>query len=403
MLPEGEMARRVASTIGSFSPQYTIICDTRDVQIETNDIFEMADALYPYDPIIIDYKENIDWVKYHFGKKTKFLPVREGDLPFEYEDVNIVPFRDGYISRSESRLLLEDCDLFSPPNRTEWELVRNLLFSASNYVLPFEQWVQLIKFSEYSISLEGDTSGERIVIGRRHLSKLINRLCSNSLLIQYAFHYGGENLIVTPYHSHAIHSIELKKNILLARPSAIASRTHALLRKDLDYFEQILREPKQKERVIQKYLEAHPEIFHAMGYANVYPQVILERADGTSLRPDFIIEPIGEDWCDILDIKIPQMSVVVGSKDRKTLSSAIHQLAAQLREYRAYFENENLAKRIEQIYGIKCYRPRLIGVVGTNPYLLDERQLRRLMTFYTDIQVLTFDKLLELAKSRLLI
>jgi hypothetical protein len=139
------------------------------------------------------------------------------------------------------------------------------------------------------------------------------------------------------------------------------------------------------------------------GYNRIYPQVILQRDDGTSLRPDFILEPVGNNWCDILDIKLPDKSVVVGGRDRKRFSASVEELIAQLREYAAYFEDSRLARRIEEIYGIKCYKPRLIGIIGRDPFIEDERQFRRLATQYTDVDVLTFDRLLEIAKSRPLI
>jgi hypothetical protein len=140
-----------------------------------------------------------------------------------------------------------------------------------------------------------------------------------------------------------------------------------------------------------------------MGYRNVYSQVVLAREDGTSLRPDFILEPLGRPWCDILDLKLPTGSIAVGRRDRKALASAVHELVAQLREYAAYFEDERLAKRVQDAYGIRCYRPRLIGVIGRDPNLADERQKRRMMTAYSDVSVVTFDELFKIARSRLLI
>lgn len=183
----------------------------------------------------------------------------------------------------------------------------------------------------------------------------------------------------------------------------IARKTSTLLHTELEELQQLLALPDTRESAIQRYLEQHPALFQALGYVNVYPQVVLARDDGTSLRPDFILEPAGRDWCDILDIKVPQMKTVVGSRDRQTLAAHIHELSAQLREYSAYFEDERLAKRIEDVYGIKCYKPRLIGIVGRDPKTDDERQLRRLMTAYSDVDIVTFDQLLCLAQTRLLI
>lgn len=133
------------------------------------------------------------------------------------------------------------------------------------------------------------------------------------------------------------------------------------------------------------------------------PQVVLEREDGSSLRPDFRVQPTGSDWWDVLDLKLPDENTLVGGRDRKAFSAAVTQLAAQLREYGAYFEDPRLARRIEQKYGIKCYRPRMVGIIGRDPLTGDERQLRRVMTQYEGLNVLTFDQLVRIAKTRILI
>jgi hypothetical protein len=94
---------------------------------------------------------------------------------------------------------------------------------------------------------------------------------------------------------------------------------------------------------------------------------------------------------------------VIGGKDRKRFSSAVEELVAQLREYAAYYEDPRLAKRIQDVYGIKCYRPRMIGVIGRTPRVVDDRQMRRLETIYDDLSIITFDRLVEIAKTRLLV
>ncbi len=235
------------------------------------------------------------------------------------------------------------------------------------------------------------------------LRSVVRKHAVNSLLVEYAIQFGGGEMLLTPYHSHAIHSIEVKNQVVLGRPAVIAEKTATLLAPQICELEFLLRNRRVREAEIQKYLERSPALLEALGYRHVYPQVVLQRDDGTFLRPDFIVQPTSDEWCDIVDIKLPRMRTVVGIRDRKTLAAAVHELAAQLREYAAYFDNEKLSRRVEQLYGIKCYRPRLIGVIGTDPRLADDRQMRRLMTAYSDVKILTFDQLLQHAKNRLLI
>ena len=248
-----------------------------------------------------------------------------------------------------------------------------------------------------------DINAVHAMASLKALRSVVRKHAVNSLLVEYAIQLGGGEMVLTPYHSHAIHSIEVKNQVVLGRPAVIAEKTATLLAPQICELELLLRNRRVREAEIQKYFERSPALLEALGYRHVYPQVVLQRDDGTFLRPDFLVQPTSDEWCDIVDIKLPRMRTVVGIRDRKTLAAAVHEFAAQLREYAAYFDNEKLSRRVEHLYGIKCYRPRLIGVIGTDPRLADDRQMRRLMTAYSDVKILTFDQLLQHAKNRLLI
>ena len=130
---------------------------------------------------------------------------------------------------------------------------------------------------------------------------------------------------------------------------------------------------------------------------------MLQRLDGSELRPDFILEPYDDMWCDILDIKLPNQSIIVGRKDRATLAAGIHEVAAQLREYAAYFEEEKHRKWVLEKFGLRVYKPRLIAVVGRDIRQMSDPEIRRAMTAYSDVHVMTFDQLIQHARSRLLL
>jgi hypothetical protein len=238
-----------------------------------------------------------------------------------------------------------------------------------------------------------------------YLNSFIQDTGRNSLLNEFVIQGRGDKILVTPYHSHAHYPIKANSRLVIGKPGIIARTTRALFAPEISEFQRLLSTNKLRESHIQSFLEKHPNILKSLGvnYARIYPQVILQRDDGTSLRPDFILQPVDNGWCDILDIKLPNEIVVVGGRDRKRFSSAVEELVAQLREYAAYFEDPRLAKRIQNVYGIKCYRPRMVGVIGRTPRIADDRQMRRLETIYDDLSVITFDRLLEIARTRLLI
>jgi hypothetical protein len=173
--------------------------------------------------------------------------------------------------------------------------------------------------------------------------------------------------------------------------------------KELDSFSALLNRKNISENEIQEWLEQNPDVFRQLGYTSIYPKVILQREDGSTLIPDFILEPCDNQWCDILDIKRPEPSIIVGPEDRKHFSAAASELQAQLREYAAYFENPKLARDVESKYGIKCYKPKLIGVIGREIPQPDTAEVRRLMTSYSEVEILGFDDLVRKCRNRLLI
>jgi hypothetical protein len=209
-------------------------------------------------------------------------------------------------------------------------------------------------------------------------------------------------MAIIPYHSSALYSVETANKLLVGRPGSIARKTGAIVSHQLQELNYLLSAPHLRESQLQSFFERNDSFFRMLGYKNVYPHVILEKYVGNTLIPDFILEPFDEEWCDILDLKLPQQSVFVGGRDRKDFSHSVHQLRAQLREYSAYFDDEKLAKRVKDRYGIKVYKPKLIGVIGKHIDHADDRQIRRAMTQDPSFRVITFDELVALAKHRIL-
>src|SRR6266478_3023182 len=233
----------------------------------------------------------------------------------------------------------------------------------------------------------------------------LRRLHRNSLLLEFVMSTDGESIVCSPYHGSALHEIEIprKADILVGRPALIANKTCALFSDEISKLEHLLNDPSTRERHLQKFLENHPSFLRGMNYSNVYSQIVLQRDDGSALRPDFMLEPYDDTWCDILDLKLPIQSIIVGGKDRATLASGIHDVAAQLREYASYFEEEKYRRWVLEKYGLRVYKPRLIAVVGRDMREMTKAQIRRAMTAYNDVQIITFDQLVRHAKTRLLI
>lgn len=268
---------------------------------------------------------------------------------------------------------------------------------------------EFLDFEKFQIELRNKPAEECIGIEKYRIALLyefIKKHAKNSLLNEFAFSINKEGITVTPYHSYALYETcapEGKQSII-ARPGVIARRTGSILLQELKEFEAIVNKLKVKEIEIQNFLNQHRHFFHGLNYKNVYPQIVLERAGKSVLIPDFICEPIGSEWCEILDLKIPITKPIdVGGKDRSRLAAVIADGIAQLREYAAWFDDGQNFKSFRKKYGLSIYKPKLKLIVGRDPRNHDEKQLRRMMTAYADVDVLTYDEFLRICRSRLLI
>lgn len=234
--------------------------------------------------------------------------------------------------------------------------------------------------------------------------KFVSSIHANSLLVEFVMASNGDKIVLSPYHGHAIHNVETKREaILVGRPAVIARTTRMAFAEEISIFEQLINSKNVKERHIQRFLEDHPNFLRGLNYQNVYPQIVLERDGDGSLIPDFILEPFDGAFCDILDIKLPNQAMYVGGKDRGQLASGLHAVAAQLREYAAYFEQERYRRFVSERYGLRIYRPRLIAVVGRDIKQMADDQFRRAITAYDNLQFMTFDELIRHAKYRALV
>jgi len=242
---------------------------------------------------------------------------------------------------------------------------------------------------------------------------MLDNYSQNSLLGTFGIFFDElKNFNVRPFHCHSNYELSLDTEILITRPSILAHRTKTFLMNEILQFEEILNRQNVKELEIENFLIDHPHFLRGVNQniMSVYPQVLLQREKEKSLKPDFILEPVGEKWCDILDIKLPTANLVVGTPNRRRLSSAIMEGIAQLQEYQRYFEDSRNRGSFRELMRSKgaldvdCYFPKLSLVIGRDPTELDEDQIRRqLMTKYADIKIMTYDQILMHAKNNLLI
>jgi hypothetical protein len=182
--------------------------------------------------------------------------------------------------------------------------------------------------------------------------------------------------------------------------------------KDIDAFEILISKPDVKEvSEIHAALQKIPWIF-----GPEYESVDVRKA-GDSGMPDRRLKRI-DGLSDILEVKLPSVELLrVDSMGRKfitpALSEAIGQLTGYLEHYFSAYTEERDDKTGEEIledrYG-KYYKPKGILLIGrrkkesgTNGVKTttdaEPKSLRRLMSYYHWIEVLTYDDLIERARN----
>jgi hypothetical protein len=159
--------------------------------------------------------------------------------------------------------------------------------------------------------------------------------------------------------------------------------------------EELINDPAVNEPTLQQFFEAHPQVLAGVEYERIVAHPRLERTDQGDLIPDFMLEPKSGAFANILDLKRPQTKVVVGSRDRLRPSAAITEAAAQLREYRAWFDDPAHQQQFRNRYKMSAYRPSVIVVIGRDTDA-DPYQLKRLWEDLPPaLSVLTYDDLLR--------
>ena len=99
-------------------------------------------------------------------------------------------------------------------------------------------------------------------------------------------------------------------------------------------------------------------------YRRIIPHPILTREGKSDLMPDFLLERVNDGYCDILDIKLPDKKIIVGSKDRRRFSKNIEEALAQVSEYREYFNESKNRGYIEEKYNVRILKPNVLVLIG---------------------------------------
>jgi hypothetical protein len=154
------------------------------------------------------------------------------------------------------------------------------------------------------------------------------------------------------------------------------------------------------ERDFQQFFEVWPQFLIGLGpYAHAHAQLVLRHDDGQRLIPDFFMERLDSDFCDILDLKMPTVELIRHQKNRTRFRSTVMDAVGQLDGYRNWFEDRSNRRAFRSKYGLDAYRPRVVIVIGRRAsyfHEVERIQVESQLPEWVDLK--TYDDVIGAAK-----
>ncbi|WP_342355921.1 thioredoxin [Nocardia otitidiscaviarum] len=170
-------------------------------------------------------------------------------------------------------------------------------------------------------------------------------------------------------------------------------------RKVTAQFEELLNDAYLSRKELVRFLEANPQLILERGYSAAHSQILLRHETG-NLAPNFLLQPIAGELCDLLEVEPPQHEIATIVNGVTMLSEVVIEAVARIRAYRDYFEEERNRLRIQDDHGLTVFRPKMFVIIGRSR-LLDPLARRRLESTLGDISLRTWDEVLAITRRRL--
>lgn len=193
---------------------------------------------------------------------------------------------------------------------------------------------------------------------------------------------------------------ETEEGFIICRANIVTPR-YLVLEQQIEEFEWLINQSDISEYDIQKFLESHPDFLLGIEYKRLYSQLTLVREGMSDLQPDFFLERIDGPLCDITELKLPKVRLVVGTPNRRTFSHSLVSALGQLKEYRKYFDDPANRREFKKKHGLDVYKPRVYAVMGRSQEFQTQYERRDLEEELSHLRLLTYDDLVARAKQRL--
>lgn len=165
--------------------------------------------------------------------------------------------------------------------------------------------------------------------------------------------------------------------------------------------EDLINSSRTKESDLQRFFEKYSHFLRLWDFRQVHPQVYLTREDDGPLIPDFVLVDPTVNRATIVDLKLPTSKPIVARRNRERFSSMIEEARAQLLEYSEWFDDRRNRQSVKDRFGLEIYRPRLAMIIGRTIGEQSEFQQQKVRSRISDVDVVTYDEVIERARRRL--
>jgi hypothetical protein len=180
----------------------------------------------------------------------------------------------------------------------------------------------------------------------------------------------------------------------------VSSETRAL-ETAVEEMESLMNNCKSKEKDIQEFFERNPDFILNDEYKRAHPHLTLTKEGGTSLIPDFVLEPVDQNsLCDLLELKLPSARAFISQKNRARFSAGVLEACAQLRAYSDFFDEVKNRKSIQEKYGLLAYKPKMFVIIGRRGKL-NPIDTRRITSDLPNLHLVTYDDITARMKARI--
>ncbi len=158
-----------------------------------------------------------------------------------------------------------------------------------------------------------------------------------------------------------------------------------------------------KESVLEEFLYQNYRLIFGEKYDRISTQLWLKFPEldigGKERRMDiFMRNSISEDW-ELYELKRANIHLTRTKTDVPMFISAVYEAMTQVRNYKSILMQDSVRKKFEQD-GIEYYNPEINIVIGKKPNI-STMQWRNLVKSETDLNIITYDHLLNEAKERM--